>query len=71
MAACAAVSCERLRWSDIDLASEPGTIHVRRTWDDIEDEVSAKSEAGFRVVPLAGRLRALVVAHKLRHRTRR
>lgn len=54
-----------LRWSDVDLAGEPGTIHVRRTWDDVEDEVSAKSAAGVRVVPLAGRLRALVVAHKL------
>ena len=54
-----------LRWSDLDLAGEPGTIHVQRTWDDIEGEVPTKSEAGARIVPLAGRLRALVIAHRL------
>lgn len=54
-----------LRWSDLDLAGEPGTIHVQRTWDDIEGEVLTKSEAGARIVPLAGRLRALVIAHRL------
>ncbi len=30
-----------LRWSDVDLASEPAVIRVRRTWDDVEGEVEA------------------------------
>jgi integrase len=54
-----------LRWSDVDLASEPAVVHVRRTWDDAEGEVDVKTEAGFRTVPLTGRLRALVVEHGL------
>jgi integrase len=54
-----------LRWSDVDLAAEPAVIHVRRTWDDAEGEVDVKTEAGFRSVPLTGRLRALVVEHGL------
>jgi integrase len=54
-----------LRWSDVDLASEPAVIHVRRTWDDVEGEVDVKTEAGYRTVPLTGRLRSLVVEHGL------
>jgi integrase len=54
-----------LRWGDVDLASEPAVIHVRRTWDDGEGEVDVKTEAGFRAVPLTGRLRALIVEHGL------
>jgi integrase len=54
-----------LRWSDVDLAAAPALIHVRRTWDDAEGEVDVKTEAGFRTVPLTGRLRALVVEHGL------
>jgi integrase len=54
-----------LRWSDVDLASEPAVIHVRRTWDDVEGEVDVKTEAGHRTVPLTGRLRSLVVEHGL------
>jgi integrase len=54
-----------MRWSDIDLATEPAVIHVRRTWDDAEGEVDVKTEAGFRSVPLTGRLCALVVEHGL------
>jgi integrase len=54
-----------LRWTDVDLAAEPAVIHVRRTWDDVEGEVSAKSDAGVRTVPLTGRLRALVADHGL------
>jgi integrase len=53
------------RWSDIDLAAEPAVIHVRRTWDDGEGEVDVKTEAGFRTVPLTGRLRSLIVEHGL------
>lgn len=54
-----------LRWSDIDLVSEPGVIRVRRTWDAVEGEVTTKSEAGLRTVPLTGRLRALIAEHGL------
>jgi integrase len=53
------------RWSDIDLAAEPAVIHVRRTWDDGEGEVDVKTEAGFRTVPLTGRLRSIIVEHGL------
>jgi integrase len=54
-----------LRWSDVNLTAEPGALVVRRTWDDVEGEVTAKSEAGLRSVPLTGRLRALIVEHGL------
>lgn len=54
-----------LRWSDINLASVPATISVRRTWDDKEGEVDVKTEAGDRTVPLTGKLRALIVEHGL------
>jgi integrase len=54
-----------LRWSDVDLASEPAVIHVRRTWDDSEGEIDVKTEAGYRSVPLTGRLRTLVAEHGL------
>jgi integrase len=54
-----------MRWSDVDLAAEPAVIHVRRTWDDAEGEVDTKTDAGFRTVPVTGRLRALIVEHGL------
>lgn len=54
-----------LRWSDVDLAGEPGTIRVQRTWDDVEGEVATKTDAGTRTVPLTGRLRALIAQHGL------
>jgi integrase len=54
-----------MRWSDVDLAAEPAVIHVRRTWDDAAGEVDVKTEAGYRTVPVTGRLRALVVEHGL------
>jgi integrase len=54
-----------LRWTDIDLASEPGAIHVRRTWDAVEGEVTTKTIAGQRSVPLTGRLRTLIADHGL------
>jgi integrase len=54
-----------LRWTDVDLAAEPALIHVRRTWDDAEGEVDVKTDAGFRTVPLTGRVRTLVVEHGL------
>ena len=57
-----------LRWSDVDLASQPAEIRVRRTWDDYEAEVDAKSEAALRTVPLTGKLRTCIVEHGLRTR---
>ena len=53
-----------LLWRHIDFAA--GTITVERGWDDREGEIAAKSDAGHRAVPLTGRLRAELVAHKLR-----
>jgi integrase len=52
-----------LRWSDIGL--DEGVIRVERTWDDVEGDVSTKTEAGDRKVPLAGMLRRVLVEHKL------
>jgi integrase len=52
-----------LRWTDVDL--EAGVIRVSRTWDDVEGEVAAKTEAGEREIPIAGLLRHHLVAHKL------
>jgi len=52
-----------LRVSDIDEGA--GVVRVRRTWDDSEAEVSAKSEAGQRDVPLIGPSRQMLAAHLL------
>lgn len=57
-----------LRWSDVDLASEPAMIRISRTWDDVEGEVSVKTEAGDRTVPLTGTLRDVIVEHGLQTR---
>jgi integrase len=53
-----------LRWRHVDL--DAGVIRVERSWDDVEGEIDVKSDAGRRVVPLAGRLRHELAAHKLR-----
>ena len=53
-----------LRWHAIDF--EENVIHVERGWDDEEGEIELKSEAGLRVVPMAGRVRKALAAHKLR-----
>ena len=53
-----------LRWSDVDLAA--GEITVRRSWDDKEGEITPKSEAGTRVVPVPSILRELLIDHGLR-----
>jgi len=53
-----------LLWRHVDFAA--GTLTVERGWDDREGEIPAKSEAGHRTVPLAGRLRTELAAHKLR-----
>lgn len=52
-----------LRWSAVDF--DQGVISVQAGWDDAEGEQETKTEAGTRTVPLAGRLRALMAAHKL------
>jgi len=52
------------RWRQVDF--DAGVIRVERSWDDVEGEIDVKSEAGRRVVPLAGRLRQELAAHKLR-----
>lgn len=54
-----------LRWTDVDLAAQPPTVRVERTWDDDEGEVTAKSEAGERVVALPEYVTRLLAAHAL------
>lgn len=55
-----------LRWSDVDLAGEPATIRVARTWDDVEGELDgAKSDAGNRLVPITGHVARLLAEHGL------
>jgi len=57
-----------LQWAEIDL--EAREIHVRRGWDDEEGEITGKSEAAERTVPIIDRLAAELAAHKLRSRRR-
>ena len=53
-----------LRWSDVNF--EDDELHIRRGWDDVEGELDdPKTEAGRRVIPLTGRLRAELRRHKL------
>jgi integrase len=44
-----------LKWEDVDLAG--GVIHVRRSWDAKEGEITPKSSAGLRETPLPPMLR--------------
>lgn len=53
-----------LRWEDVDLAA--GLLRVERSWDVREGLIEPKSQAGRRVVPIAGILREHLIAHKLR-----
>jgi integrase len=53
-----------LRWDDIDL--DAGIVRVERGWDDHEGEITGKTRAARRTVPLAAVLRRELVAHKLR-----
>jgi integrase len=55
-----------LRWEDVNLAR--GVIHVRRGWDQIEGEISRKSVAGERVVPIAAVLRELLIEYGMETR---
>ena len=50
-----------LRWEDVDLAE--GVIHVRRSYDR-EGDVTPKSEAGHRDVPIAAVLHDVLAEHK-------
>jgi integrase len=52
-----------LRWDDVDLAE--GVIGVSRSLDDMVGEIEVKSDAGERDVPLIGRVRRELVAHRL------
>jgi integrase len=54
-----------LGWGDIDLAE--GLIRVQRSWDAREGEISPKSRAGVRRVPMIPELRDLLVEHRLDH----
>jgi integrase len=53
-----------LRWSDVDL--DKGILRVERGWDDHEGEITGKTRAALRTVPIAAVLRGELVAHKLR-----
>jgi integrase len=52
-----------LRWADVDFAD--GVIHVRRAWDPREGEITPKSRAGTRDVPIPSALRSHLAAHRL------
>jgi integrase len=52
-----------LRWRHVDFDS--GVLRVSEHWDDREGAQAPKTEAGRRVVPIAARLRAELVRHKL------
>ena len=53
-----------LRWSDIDF--DAGVIHVKRAWCNRSRQMTLpKSRAGVRRVPMAGRLRQLLLEHRL------
>jgi integrase len=54
-----------LRWSDVDLAVQPATVTVTRTWDDDEGEVAVKTDAGERVVAIPELVSGLLAAHGL------
>jgi integrase len=53
-----------LRWIDLDL--EAGEIHVERGWDDEEDALDPKSEAGRRIVPITAELRDTLLKLEIR-----
>ncbi len=58
-----------LRWEDVNVAR--GVIRVRRNWDEIEGEVTPKSAAGERVVPIPTVLAGLLVEHGMDTRRQR
>jgi integrase len=52
-----------LRWRNVDF--ERNVIRIEHGWDEVEGEQDAKTDAGERIVPLIGELRAHLAAHKL------
>jgi integrase len=53
-----------LCWEDVDIST--GHLRVERSWDISEGRaVAPKSREGRRTVPIAGRLRTLLAAHRL------
>jgi integrase len=53
-----------LRWEHVDF--DAAVIRVERGWDDVEGDQDVKTDAGRRILPLAGTLRRELAAHKLR-----
>jgi integrase len=54
-----------LRWADVDF--DAGVIHVERAWCNHSRQMTLpKSRAAIRRVPMAGRLRQLLLEHRLR-----
>jgi integrase len=53
-----------LQVDDIDF--DDGLVRVRRGWDDLEGEIDPKTFAGARDIPMAGELRRICRAHKLK-----
>jgi integrase len=52
-----------LCWGEVDLAS--GLIRVRASWDQQAGRVEPKSQSGKRDVPIIGRLRDLLLEHRM------
>jgi integrase len=52
-----------LTWDDIDLAR--GILSVHASWDQQAGRVAPKSRAGERQVPIVGRLRDLLLEHRM------
>jgi len=52
-----------LRWEDVDLVS--GVLRVVRSWDDRQGEITPKSQAGTREVPVPPLLRDYLTAWKV------
>lgn len=52
-----------LRWRDVRF--EANVIWIEHGWDEVEGEQDVKTDAGERLIPLVGELRAHLAAHKL------
>lgn len=52
-----------LRWTHVDF--EQGVIRVQAGWDDAEGEQETKTDAGVRIVPMTGKVRAELARHRL------
>ena len=53
-----------LRWGDVDFATNE--IAVRRSWDEQAGEVTPKSRAGVRTVPMIPEVRRGLIEHRMR-----